>query len=46
MTPSFAFAAIAPSAVNSFSLIVKAVASDFSLRLEITHGCMAAWYLI
>ena len=46
MTSSFALAAIAPSAVDCFSLIVKAVASDFFLRLEITHRCMAAWYLI
>ena len=46
MTPSFALTAIAPSAVDGFSLMVKAIASDFFLRLEITHGCMAAWYLI
>ena len=46
MTPSFALAAIAPSAVDCFSLIVKAVASDFFLRFEITHRRMAAWYLI
>ena len=46
MTSSFALTAIAPSAVDGFSLMVKAVASDFFLRLEITHRCMAAWYLI
>ena len=46
MTSSFALTAIAPSAVDGFSLIMNTVASDFFLRLEITHRCMAAWYLI
>ena len=46
VTPSFALAAIAPSAVDCFSLIVKAIASDFFLRFEISHRRMAAWYLI